>query len=80
MVEIVERRVRTVRLELPGGREVRAALYPGRNGEDGEIILRTSWPEEPFAGGRQKDSLRLPADALPELRVALDALTEDDPE
>lgn len=75
-MRVSERRVRTARIELAGGREVRAALYPGRNGEDGEILLRTSWPEEPL-GGRREDSLRLPADALPELQEALDALTEE---
>lgn len=72
-MRVEERTVRTVRLELPGGREVRAGLWPG---DPGEIVLRTSWPEEPL-GGRQEDSIRLPADALPDLREALEALEEE---
>lgn len=77
-MKVEDRRVRTVRIELAGGREVRAGLWPGENGDPGEIVLRTSWPEEPV-GGRREDSLRLPADALPELREALEALDGDEP-
>lgn len=68
--DVVERTVRTVRLELPGGREVRVGLWPG---DPGDVVLRASWPEEPF-GGRGEDSLRLPASALPQLVTALQEL------
>lgn len=78
-MRVEERTVRTVRVELAGGREVRAGLWPGVDGEPGEVVLRTSWPEEPL-GGRREDSLRLPADALPDLREALRALLEEGPE
>lgn len=77
-MKVEEQRVRTVRLELSGGREVRAGLWPGSDGEPGEVVLRTSWPEEPL-GGRREDSLRLPADALPDLRDALEVLLEREP-
>lgn len=72
-MKVAERTVRTARVELPGGRVVCAGLWPG---EPGEVVFRVSAPESP-PGGRSESSLRLPADALPELREALAAL---DPE
>lgn len=71
--EIERRRVRTVRVELPGGRIVKAGVWPG---EPGEVVIRTSAPEAP-PGGRTQDVLSLPATALPALRRLL---AELDPE
>ena len=51
-------------------RFVRAGLWAC---DPGEIVLRVSAPKAP-PGGRSEDSLRLPADALPDLRDALAAL------
>lgn len=68
--EVERQTVRTVRVELPGGRVLRAALYPG---EPGELLLRASAPVPP-PGGRTRDVLSLPATALPALREALTAL------
>lgn len=73
----VERTVGTVRLKLPGGREIRVGLWPGTDGDPGEVVLGTSWPEEPL-GGRREDSLQLPAGALPKLRKALAALDSEE--
>lgn len=75
MTRVEERNVRTVRVELDGGRVIRVGVWPGHGEEPGEIVLRVSAPEVP-PGGRTEDSITLPADALPGLRDALDALAE----
>lgn len=71
MTNVAERTVRTARVDLDGGREVRLVLWAGENG--GHLDVSVSWPEAPL-GRRGEDSIRLPADALPELTAALEAL------
>lgn len=70
-MKIEERRVRTARIELDGGREVRLVRWSGVDG--GHVTVYLSWPEA-LLDGQREDSIRLPADALPELTETLEAL------
>lgn len=70
-MNVSERTVRTARIELAGGREVRLVRWKGEDG--GHLDVSLSWPEAPL-GGRGQDSIRLPADAVPELVQALEEL------
>lgn len=70
-MDVTERTVRTARIEVPGGREVRVVRWTGEDG--GHLDLSVSWPEAPL-GGRGENSIRLPGDALPEVVQALERL------
>lgn len=71
---VERRRIRTVRVEMPGGRVLRAAIYLG---EPDELLLRASAPAAP-PGGRTEDALSLPATALLALRRLLMELDPED--
>lgn len=73
--EVERRRIRTVRVEMDGGRVLKAGVWPG---EPGEVFLRVSSPEAP-PGGRATDSFTLSAGCLPALREALAALDREEP-
>lgn len=75
-VDVQTARVRTARIELAGGQEVRLGRWPGRDGRSGHVWLEVTWPETP-PGGRDRQAIRLPPAAVPELREALDALTDE---
>lgn len=70
-MNVEETTVRTARIELAGGREVRLVRWFG--GDGGHLDVSLSWPEQPM-GGRTEDSIRLPAEAVPELVRALEEL------
>lgn len=71
-MKVRDQTVRTARIELAGGREVRLIRWVEEN-DGGHVTISVSWPESPL-GGRTEDSLRLPTEALPELVDALEEL------
>lgn len=79
-MKVDRRSVRTARIELAGGQEIRLVRWSGDGDGSGHLTISVSWPEAPL-GGRAEDSVRIPGGAIPELQEALAALSpEEDPE
>ncbi len=75
-MKLERRTLDTLDVPLPGGRVLRLALYLTSAGEPETLVLTLGWGEGRVWRECIGDGLTLPADVLPALRAALDALAD----
>lgn len=69
--------VRTVRLDISSGQELRVSLWRTNNGEPGALVLTKTWPEDsPAVTRREAGQVAVPGEVLPDLVGALKGISE----